>query len=288
MLAMFLATVAGRNSIRSHWWTYRLSICTDAYQRAVYVRKMGSLGPVVLGASARLAHHGQPRVRLDAVGVWRAVHHPRAVSLLTGLTTDRDAEVRRAAITALGEQGSVAMPSSAPAFDGLRDVIGGNDERDAMIAVAVIARIASDRCDALLAEALRSSRFAGVKVQAIECIREGRRVDWAPALIAALDDTTVFHGLTEGQRLGRRALSAIQSDLDAKRIELRKWKLDVATSHVVGACAADALTTLTGRFFDYDRASPESRLKAIRDWRSCLSTDDQVRDGTGGSGRAVP
>ncbi len=261
MVALFSATMVARNSIRAHWWTRQLSRCFDAEQRTVYVRKMQSLGSAVVGPSETLANHPDPNIRLAGVQIWRAVRDPRSAALLTVMTVDPNADVRRAAIMGLGEQRS-SLPShwdspsalvrtrsltvAARTFEGLRGVIGGANERDAMIAVTVVARMSSEQADSLLADALRSSRHAGVKVQIIECINEGRRLDLIEPLIDALDDTAVFAGLTEGQMLARKAFAAVRSDVGAELGGPDEWTLELETSHVVGRCAADTLHALTG------------------------------------------
>jgi|GEM_PF-3796530 len=266
MAAMFTAALGARNVIRAHWWTWRLSICESDVQRAAYVGRLQSLGTTAVGPSMSLSTDPDPDVRLAGVRIWRTIPDERSVSAMALLVGDSDARVRRATILGLGDLGT---PS---AIELLKDVIGSDNERDAMIAAAALGRMRSQASAPVLARALQSSRHAGVKVQIIECIDQGRRIDLIGALIDILEDTAVFSGLTEGQIHAQRVFAAVRSDAAAQLGDDGSRTLEMETSHVVGRRAADTLRTLTGQSFGYDVGDAKARSAAILCWRDWLAS----------------
>ncbi|HWL92263.1 MAG TPA: HEAT repeat domain-containing protein [Phycisphaerae bacterium] len=91
-----------RNTIRAHWFAWRVARATDLQERVYYVSKLSGLGESAFPVLQKLAlENADPSTRSLTIFALKACSHPEAVWTLGSMMHDPDQAVRESAATAL-------------------------------------------------------------------------------------------------------------------------------------------------------------------------------------------
>lgn len=262
MLLLWLAAILSRNTIRAHWWAYRIASTASPVERLGCFQRLASLGDKALPAVNGLLTSDDAELRSFAVGVLHHAPSGRAFDLLLTACRDVDPDVARLAV------GGVVMRGAERAVKALTTLTGSDNERHAMIAAAALGDIGSGSARQALTALLRSSPHVGVRVEAITGLEALQAREAIDPLIDALDDTAVYEGITERDMRMRRAFDAAGAD---RAVELGlplDASVHLENRHVVWRYAARALRNLSGHSFDFAADESADRSAVAQAWRA--------------------
>lgn len=267
---LWLAAILSRNTIRTHWWAYRLASTASPVERLACFQRLASLGDRALPAVAGLLASDDAELRSFAVGVLHHARSDRAFELLLAACRDVNPDVARLAV------GGLVIREDEQSVKALTALAESDDRRRAMIAAAALGDIGSDSARRTLTALLRSSPHPGVRVEAITGLEALQAREAIDPLIDALDDTAVYQGITERDMRMRRAFDAAGADRAYELGLPLDASVHLENRHVVWRYAARALGSLSGHSFDFGAdatADQDAVAKAWRAWRQQQAKD---------------
>ncbi len=262
MIVIWLGVVLSRHTIRAHYWAYRLRSAASGDERLVYFQLLADLHDRAVPAVLPLLDEDDLGVRSLAVGVLHHAHNNLALDGLVRATRDDEREVRRLAIAGL------AIRDDDPGSRELDKLLQDSDEREAMTIAAVLSAVPSRTAHDVLIDAVLNSPYPGVRVEAILSLESLRAVEAVPALIEALADEAVFHGVTEADIYAADVFSAVEEELTAEHGFARQLRLDLPDRHVVGETAERALEVITGWSMEESSDPRSTRSQITESWRA--------------------
>ncbi len=273
MLVLWLTVILSRNVIRSHWWTYRLETAAVPQERFAYFHRLCSLGDRAVPAVSRLLASPDNGLRSFAVGVLHHAEGNTAFELLAAACRDQDDDVARLAMQGL------AMRADGRNVTVLADVAVEDGVRRGMMSAAALADIGSTAAIEVLIDLLETSPSPGIRVQAIEGLKNLRAESAMESLVAALGDSGVYEGVTEGSLRAQRAFDEAEADV------AEDWRQGVGTElrlsgrHVVWKCADGALRSITGCSPDGSGEGAFGVRGAVEAWQAWCSERRGVSTG---------
>lgn len=263
MVVVWIVVLLQRNTIRAHWFAYRLERTESPFTRFAMYERLVKLEWAALGPAERLLSSPDPGVRSLALGVLGKLRNERVDVLLRRSCYDEDEEVRRQAIEA------VITRHGADNVQHLRSLLAGPQERTAMMTAFALALEGSDESKALIIEGLGEASQPGVQVELIAGCEMLRLQEAVAALIELLGDPGAFEGETEQYRYARRLIEGNRSRLPVEPPDAMTAEFAPPRKQVVGERAAEALERITGQTPPPEMPADPEAMKAFwRDWAS--------------------
>lgn len=253
LVALFLATLWQRDTIRAHWWASRLMATDDLAVRGRYLSYLAAVGDNATGAIRRLARDDRPEVRLLSVFAAANLSPPQSHELLGGLLLDADAEVRDTAARTLvfnGDEASIQLLCTASinlqeaVVESALAALARSSDADA--AQCILAALHNDRVN-LRAQAVES---AAVWLESVDDCRVVKSIcdKLLTRLVELLTDHTLFEGTLAMEREAARAEEFVRTKRPVDGTGAGGGReANRRNQRTVSEIAAAGLTRLAGR-----------------------------------------
>lgn len=270
LVALFLATLWHRDTIRAHWWASRLMATDDLAARGRYLSYLAAAGDSATGAIRRLARDDRPDVRLLSVFAAANLSPPQSHELLWRLLLDADAEVRDTAARTLvfdGDEASIRLLCTASI--NLQDAVVESAlaalarSSDADAAQCILAALYNNRVS-LRAQAVES---AAVWLESVEDCKVVKSLcdKLITRLIELLTDHALFEGTLALEREAVRAEEFIRTKRPVDGTGAGGGReANRRNQRTVSEIAAAGLTRLAGRPVAASDALTDEARDALR------------------------